>query len=121
MPFLYHQLSTRTRRLSSINVSYILLQSRQTLARTALRTLSRYDSMTDTAAEAHSATSSEATDGAKDNKDTNVPTICEAFSSPAGNVFFKSPDNVIFRVEDFYLKANRYVVAAQSLTPRTYC
>jgi hypothetical protein len=71
--------------------------------------------MADTATQPHSATSSEATDGSKD----NTPTMSEAFSSPAGNVFFKSPDNVVFRVEDFYLKANRYVVAAQSLTCRT--
>jgi hypothetical protein len=39
--------------------------------------------------------------------ETGAPTISEAFNSPAGNVFFKSSDNVIFRVEDFYLKANR--------------
>jgi hypothetical protein len=40
-------------------------------------------------------------------KDNKTLTICEAFASPADNFFFKTSDNVIFRVEDFYLKANR--------------
>lgn len=60
--------------------------------------------MTDSVTEPHSATSSEATDESKN----NTPTMSEAFSSPTGNIVFKSSDDVVFRVEDFYLKANRY-------------
>lgn len=60
-------------------------------------------SMDETAATPHSAMSGESTG------DNNAPEIrvCEDFSNPAGNIVVKSSDNVIFRVEDFYLKANR--------------
>lgn len=59
--------------------------------------------MSDTAATPHSASSLE------DAGDLKAPEtrLCEAFSNPAGNVIFKSSDDVLFRVEDFYLKANR--------------
>jgi hypothetical protein len=63
--------------------------------------------MTDTAAETHSSASSEVSEGSKEDKGAKIPTISETFSSPAGNIFFKSSDDVVFRVEDFYLKANR--------------
>lgn len=36
-----------------------------------------------------------------------TPRFCKAFSDPLGNVVFKTSDHVIFRVEDFYLKATR--------------
>jgi hypothetical protein len=62
--------------------------------------------MTDTAAIIHSPTSSEGTENST-GKNTKAPTMCEAFSSPNGNVAFKSSDDVVFRVEDYYLKANR--------------
>lgn len=62
--------------------------------------------MSDIAAEVHSATSSEDAEDASTAAETR---ICEAFSSLAGNVAFKSSDNVVFRIEDFYLKANRSV------------
>lgn len=45
-----------------------------------------------------------------------APTICEAFSNPAGNVFFKSSDN--FR--DFYLKANRHVFQSIAFAASAY-
>jgi hypothetical protein len=58
--------------------------------------------------EVFSATSSDTSESFEESKDSlGTPTICETFSSAAGNVFFKSSDQVIFRVEDFYLKANR--------------
>lgn len=63
--------------------------------------------MSDTLAQPHSATSSEGSKDSKETTGTKAPTICEAFNSPAGNIFFKSSDDVVFRVEDFYLKANR--------------
>jgi hypothetical protein len=31
----------------------------------------------------------------------------KTFNDPSGNVVFKTSDNVLFRVHDFYLKANR--------------
>lgn len=37
------------------------------------------------------------------------PIICPAFNDPTANVVLKSSDGVIFYVEDYYLKANRYV------------
>jgi hypothetical protein len=37
--------------------------------------------------------------------------ICSAFSDSRANVVLKSADNVIFYVEDYYLKANRYVIS----------
>lgn len=37
---------------------------------------------------------------------THPVNICQAFSTP-GNVVLKTVDNVIFRVEDFHLKAAR--------------
>lgn len=39
--------------------------------------------------------------------ETNQPHICEAFNKVSGNVVFKSSDDVVFRLEDFYLKAMR--------------
>lgn len=35
------------------------------------------------------------------------PTFSTTFNDPCANVVFKTSDNVIFRVEDFYLKAAR--------------
>lgn len=66
-----------------------------------------HSNMSDTAATPHSASSGE---DAGDSKTPEVR-VCEAFSSPSGNVIFKSSDDVIFRVEDYYLKATRLVLS----------
>lgn len=59
--------------------------------------------MSDAAATPHSASWRE------DAEHPKVPEtrVCEAFNNPAGNIVFKSSDNVIFRMEDFFLKATR--------------
>lgn len=57
-----------------------------------------------TNAVAHSETSSEGTI-----ETTSPYRFCKAFSNPAGNVVFKTSDNVIFLVEDFCLKGARLV------------
>ena len=36
-----------------------------------------------------------------------TPRVCPAFSDLDENVMFRTSDDVMFRVEDFYLKANR--------------
>jgi hypothetical protein len=59
--------------------------------------------VSDAVATPHSASSNE--DG--EEPKAHEKRVCEAFSSPSGNVVFKSSDDVLFRVEDFYLKANR--------------
>lgn len=38
--------------------------------------------------------------------------LSSVFNDPTANVVFKTSDNVLFRVDDFFLKANRYVGSA---------
>jgi hypothetical protein len=49
-------------------------------------------------------------------KHTTVPEprVCPAFSDTSANVVFKSSDGVIFYVDDYHLKSNRWVFPDQS-------
>lgn len=42
--------------------------------------------------------------------------LSSVFNDPTANVVFKTSDNVLFRVDDFFLKANRYVAQAIVVT-----
>jgi hypothetical protein len=72
-----------------------------------------FSTMSDAALERYSASSSEYCEDieCEDTVDLQGRTriICKAFSSPAAKVFLKTADDVIFQVEELYLKASRYV------------
>lgn len=40
-----------------------------------------------------------------DNSEPATTKFCEAFDSPSGNMVIKANDNVLFRIEDYYLQA----------------
>ncbi|KAJ9113916.1 hypothetical protein QFC19_000110 [Naganishia cerealis] len=47
------------------------------------------------------------TTAATEEEEENPIKVSQIFNDPTSNVVFKTSDNVLFRVDDFYLKANR--------------
>lgn len=68
---------------------------------------SNHDVNSDSGENSDSAKYSEVSNDLSDSHHTTAPNMCDIFCSPSGNVFFKCRDNVVLRVEYFYLKANR--------------